>query len=68
MVEDRLRGRAIPALEYGAIAKHYRLLASGRRKLADLIWAWLVLENWHDAWIRGQATAPIVPPEVSVKY
>ena len=47
--------RSIAELNYDFLRSVYRDHLSGHHR-ADLLWAWLVLEEWHRLWIKGQAT------------
>ncbi len=55
--------QSIDELDYGFLRSVYRDHTAGHHR-ADLLWAWLVLEEWYRLWIKGQATR-IAPPVIS---
>jgi asparagine synthase (glutamine-hydrolysing) len=60
-VEGFLDERAIGPLDYDYVGAVYRAHINGKDRAA-LLWAWLVLEQWHRLWIEGEA----VPKQPSV--
>jgi asparagine synthase (glutamine-hydrolysing) len=62
-IQDFLERRRIDSLDYDYVADLYRLHLEGRHRSA-LLWAWLVLEQWHELWIDG-AAAPRRPAIVA---
>jgi asparagine synthase (glutamine-hydrolysing) len=56
-----LRERRIEPLDYDYVRALYDEHNYGRSRAA-LLWAWLVLEQWHRLWIDGDALPP--PPSV----
>jgi asparagine synthase (glutamine-hydrolysing) len=59
--ETFLRDRVIDPLNYDYLDAMYRKHIRERHHGA-LLWAWLVLEQWHRLWLQGQAR----PPEPAV--
>jgi asparagine synthase (glutamine-hydrolysing) len=53
-IADFLSERLIEPLNYDYLAELYRAHNSGRHR-AELLWAWLVLEQWFRLWIVGEA-------------
>jgi asparagine synthetase B (glutamine-hydrolysing) len=56
--------RAIPELDYAYLRQTYANPGAWKKRWAALIWAWLVLEQWHRLWIRGEAE-PVRPTVVA---
>lgn len=59
-IEHWLTKRMIDGLSYAGLAQTYAKLGAGQFDLAPLVWAWLCLEQWHDAWTKGNAV-PLQP-------
>jgi asparagine synthase (glutamine-hydrolysing) len=55
--------QAIGELDYAFLRTVYRDHVAGRHR-ADLLWAWLVLEEWYRLWIKGDAIRR-EPPVIS---
>lgn len=55
LIEEKLEQREIAQLDYGCLRRCYADCARSRRGHVPMLWAWLVLERWHSAWICGQA-------------
>jgi asparagine synthase (glutamine-hydrolysing) len=53
-IESFLRERRISELDYDYIRSVYDIHTHGEHQAA-LLWAWLVLEQWHRLWIDGEA-------------
>jgi len=63
IVEGFLETRRIAALNYGYLASVYDAHVAGTHRGA-LLWAWLVLEQWHRVWMDGHP--PTLEPPVIV--
>lgn len=53
-IDEFLRQRSIDALNYDYLEAVRRDHDAGRHRAA-LLWAWLILEQWHRLWILGEA-------------
>ena len=62
-IGDFLRERRIEPLNYDYLAHVRRAHDAGHHR-AELLWAWLVLEQWHRLWIGGEAV-PHTPAVVA---
>jgi asparagine synthase (glutamine-hydrolysing) len=60
-VDEFLAERRIDALDYEYLAAVRQEHDAGRHRAA-LLWAWLVLEQWHRLWLDGEASPR--PPAV----
>ncbi len=55
-----LDDRRIPELDYRYLREVYENPGRWKKRWAALMWAWLVLEQWHRLWIGG-AARPVRP-------
>jgi asparagine synthase (glutamine-hydrolysing) len=62
VVEGFLAARRIEALNYNFVTSLYRRHVDGEHRAA-LLWAWLVLEQWHESWIAGRPPT-VDPPQI----
>jgi hypothetical protein len=51
-IEDKLSRREFAEINYAEMREVYGLLVSGVDAWAPLVWSWLALERWRDAWLR----------------
>jgi asparagine synthase (glutamine-hydrolysing) len=51
-IEDKLSRREFAEINYAEMRAVYGLLLSGVDSWAPLVWSWMALEQWRDAWLR----------------
>lgn len=60
---DALQKRNISGLNYETIGKLWHAHAVAETRYTPILWAWLMLEQWHNKWVRSDLSYH--PPSVS---